>query len=182
MALAVASRYARALVDAATARGAELEPRQVSEQLRDFADALRSATELHHILLSPAVPPARKRAVVGRIGKTLGLARLVQNFLYVVIDHRRIEILDQIRAAFETLLDERLGVVRADVFSAGRTGGRRAEGHRGATDQVERQAVRAEFAIDGALIGGVTARIGSTIYDGSVRGQLETLRRKMTAE
>jgi F-type H+-transporting ATPase subunit delta len=182
MALAAASRYARALVDVATARGAELEPRQVSEQLRDFGDALRSATELRHILLSPAVPPARKRAVVGRIGETLGLARLVRNFLYVVIDHRRIELLDQIRAAFEALLDERLGVVRADVFSAGELADAEQKSIAAQLTRLSGKRVRAGFAIDGKLIGGVTAKIGSTIYDGSVRGQLEALRRKMTAE
>jgi F-type H+-transporting ATPase subunit delta len=120
--------------------------------------------------------------VVGRIGETLGLARLVQNFLYVVVNHRRIELLDQIRAAFEALVDERLGVVRADVFSAGELAGDQQKAIAAQLTRLSGKRVRAEFAIDGRLIGGVTARIGSTIYDGSVRGQLEALRRKMTAE
>ena len=182
MALAAASRYARALVDAAAAQAAALEPRQVIEQLRSFEDALASASELRHILLSPAVPPARKRAVVGRIGETLGLARLVRNFLYVVIDHRRIELLPEIRTAFESLLDERQGVVRADIHSAGPLAGAEQEAIAAQLSRLSGKRVRAEFSTDGSLIGGVTARIGSTVYDGSVRGQLQALHRKMIAE
>lgn len=181
MALAAASRYAKALVDLATAPGAAVGPRQVVDQLRAFEAALASSVELRLVLLSPAVPPARKRAVVGRIGETLGLARLVRNFLFVVIDHRRIEHVGEIRAAFETVLDERLGVVRADVASAVPLTQAEQQAVAAQLTRLSGKRVRAEFAVDGALIGGVTAKVGSTIYDGSVRGQLETLRRKLTA-
>lgn len=182
MSSAAASRYAKALVDVATAPGAKIEPRQMIAQLRDFEAALSSATELRHILLSPAVPPARKRAVVGRIGETLGIARLVRNFLYVVIDHRRIELVGDICDAFESLLDERLGVVRADVAAAGALTDEEQQAIAAQLARLSGKRVRAQFAIDGALIGGVTARIGSTIYDGSVRGRLQELGRRMTAE
>ena len=182
MALAVASRYARALVDIATAKDAGLDPRQVTEQLSAFDATLKSSAELRGVLLSPAVAPARKRAVVGRVGEALGLARLVRNFLYVVIDHRRIEILGEIRAAFEALLDERLGVVRADVVSASPLADAEQEAIAAQLSRLAGKRVRAEYSTDGGLIGGVTAKIGSTIYDGSVRGQLQALRRKMTAE
>jgi F-type H+-transporting ATPase subunit delta len=182
MSLAVASRYARALVDVATAQDAAVDPRQVAEQLNAFDATLRSSGDLRNILLSPAVAPARKRAVVGRLGETLGMARLVRNFLFVVIDHRRIEMLDEIRAAFETALDERMGVVRADVASAAPMTDAEEQAIAAQLARLSGKRVRPEFAVDGNLIGGVTARIGSTIYDGSVRGQLQALRRKMTAE
>ncbi|MBI4873328.1 MAG: ATP synthase F1 subunit delta [Acidobacteria bacterium] len=179
---AAASRYARALVDSVLARGAALAPRHVIGQLRSFEEALSTASELRHILLSPAVPPARKRAVVGRIGETLGLDRLVRNFLYVVIDHRRIGLLGEIRAAFEALLDERQGVVRAGIVSARDLAEPERQAIEAQLTRLSGKRVRPEYAIDGELIGGVTARIGSTMYDGSVRGRLESLRRKMTAE
>jgi F-type H+-transporting ATPase subunit delta len=182
MALAVASRYARALVDLATAPGAAVDPRQMAAQMAAFDEALASSAELRNILLSPAVAPARKRAVVGRIAEKLGLTQLVRNFLYVVIDRRRIGMLDEIRAAFETALDERLGVVRADVTSAAPLSGAEQQAIAAQLARLSGKRVRAQYAVDGALIGGAAARIGSTIYDGSVRGQLLALRRKMTAE
>jgi F-type H+-transporting ATPase subunit delta len=181
MALAAASRYAKALVDLATAPGAAVSPRQVSDQLCAFEAALASSVELRRILLSPAVPPVRKRAVVGRLGQALGLAALVRNFLYVVIDHRRVARIGEIRAAFDTLLDERLGLVRADVASAVPLTETEQQAVAAQLTRLSGRRVRAEFAVDAALIGGVKAQVGSTVYDGSVRGQLETLRRKLAA-
>ncbi len=182
MALAVASRYARALVDLATAKGAVVDAHQMAAQLDAFDATLASSAELHNILLSPAVAAARKRAVVNRVGTQLGLAALVRNFLYVVIDHRRIGMLGEIRAAFETALDERLGLVRADVTSAAPLSAAEQQAIAAQLARLSGKRVRAQFAVDGALIGGAAARVGSTVYDGSVRGQLQALRRKMTAK
>lgn len=179
---AAASRYARALVDLAAAPAAGLEPRRVMEQLAAFEGALSTSADLRNILLSPAVPPVRKRAVVGRIGQMLGLSRLVRNFLYVVIDRRRIGLLGDIRIAFEALLNERLGVVRADIVSARPLAEADRQSIAAQLTRLSGKQVRPEFAVDGGLIGGVTARIGSTMYDGSVRGQLESLRQRMAAE
>lgn len=181
MARAAAARYARALADIATAPGAEADPRGVAEELSAFEAALASSADLRNILLSPAVAPARKRAVVGRIGASLALSRLVRNFLFVVIDHRRIEMLGQIRAAYEAALDERLGVARADITSAAGLTEAERQAIAAQLGRLSGRRIRPEFAVDAALIGGVSAKIGSTIYDGSVRGRLQALRRKMTA-
>ena len=179
---AVATRYANALADVVTAAGSALSPRDAVSELRAFAAALDGSTELRNALVTPAVPVGRKRAVVGRIAEILKLSRISLNFLYVLIDHRRIAALSGIIDSFELIVDDRLGFARADVSAARDM----AEPQRAAlTSELERltgRRIRMRFAVDERLIGGVVARIGSTVYDGSVRGQLASLGRRLGAD
>jgi len=179
---AVATRYAKALADVTTAAGAALRPEDALSQLRTFGAALAASHELQNALITPAVPASRKRAVVGRIAELLKLSPIARNFLFVLIDHRRIALLDAILHSFELIVDERLGFARAEVSSPRDL----TETQRGAINaQLERltgKRIRMRFAVDPALIGGVVARIGSTVYDGSVRGQLQTLGRRLSTE
>src|SRR5450756_952474 len=174
---AVATRYAKALADVTTAAGG-LRPEDALSQLRAFESALAASRELENALTTPAVPGSRKRAVVGRIAGLLELSPIARNFLFVLIDHRRIALRGAILTAFDLIMDERLGLARAEVSSPREL----TEAQRGAINaQLERitgKRVRMRYAVDPALIGGVVARIGSTVYDGSVRGQLQTLGRR----
>lgn len=178
----IASRYANALVDVVTGRGSRLEPQQAVAELRAFAGALAASPELQGALISPAVPGARKRAVVGRIADILGTSQVIRNFLFVLIDHRRIPALEDIVETFELAVDERLGFSRAEIRSANEM----PEAQRAAlVAQLERltgRRVRPRFAVDPELIGGAVARIGSTVYDGSVRARLDDLGRRLAAE
>ena len=115
---AMVTRYASALVDVVTGP-AGTDAAQANQQLRAFAAVLAGSAELRNALTSPAVSPARKRAVVGRLADQLGVAKMVRNFLLVLSDHRRLAALPQMIDTFETLLDERLGFVRADSAKAG---------------------------------------------------------------
>ena len=180
MSLAVAKRYASALVDVIVEPGAETDPRAAAGQLREFENLLRESAELRTALLSPAVAPSRKRSVVARLAESLGVSPLVRNFLFVVIDRRRIGMFGQIRRAFEDLLDERLGVLGADVTSARELTGRQQAALRERLARMTEQAVRCEHKIDETLLGGAVVQIKSTVYDGSVRGQLELLRHRLT--
>jgi F-type H+-transporting ATPase subunit delta len=182
MSLAVATRYAQALVDIALDPKYRLESAQVASALETFEQAIRSSKDLRNVLDSPAVPAVRKHAVIARLGADINLQPLVRNFFYVLIDHRRIALLGDIRRSFQTLLDERLGVVRADVSSALPLD--EAQRARLVTEltRLTGKQVRCEYTVDPALVGGVSARIGSTIYDGSVRGRLATLSRTLAAE
>jgi len=179
---AVASRYASALADVVTAGGSALGPQAAVAELRDFESLLQSSPELHNALLTPAVPVGRKRAVVGRLADLLKLSRIARNFLFVLIDHRRITSLPQIIQSFEEIVDERLGYARAEVASAREL----TEPQRTALNaQLERltgKRIRMRFSVDESLIGGVVARIGSTVYDGSLRGQLASLESRLSAE
>jgi F-type H+-transporting ATPase subunit delta len=175
----VASRYGRALADVVVRSGTDTQ--RVLTGLREVEQIIDSSPELRTALASPAVSPARKRSVMQRVLAPLDLPDKVRNFVNVVIDHRRIKEFPQIVDAFEQLLDERLGFVAADIRSAQEL----TESQRQAiAEQVSRlsgKQARLKFSIDPSLIGGVVARVGSTVYDGSVRGQLERLRTRLSA-
>jgi F-type H+-transporting ATPase subunit delta len=170
---AVSTRYARALVDVVTEPGSGIDPQMAMDQLRHVAAMVAASDDLRGALLSPAVSPSRKRAVVAKL---VNVHAKIRNFLYVVIDHRRVHDIPSIVEAFEVLLDEHLGFVRADVSSAKPLN----EAQRASLEaQLSRMAgkkAKLKFQTDPALVAGVVARIGSKVYDGSVRGQLERLR------
>jgi F-type H+-transporting ATPase subunit delta len=151
-------------------------------QLKALEELIAGSPDLHAVLLTPAVQTSRKRAVIGKLAGEMGLSPLIRNFLFIVLDHKRVGQLTEIRQAFETQLDKQLGFVRAEVTSAE------------PLDQVEGTAIEAElarlsgmrmrmhFEVDPDLLGGVVARIGSTVYDGSIRGQLDRMRRQFAGE
>src|SRR5438874_8159753 len=114
----VAARYAKALVEVVAAPGSKSDPTQVLAQLHSVQELIKDSAELRAALASPAVAPSRKRAVMKRLMDPMNLFPHVRNFVYVVIDHRRVDELGSIIEAFDTLLDERLGFVRADIASA----------------------------------------------------------------
>jgi len=178
---AAATRYANALADVVTAAGSALAPQNAVEELRSFESALASP-DLRNALITPAVPPNRKRAVVSRVADVLGLSRIARNFLFVLIDHRRIAAFSDVVNAFEQILDERLGFASAQVASARELTPERRAALIGALEKASQKRLRARFGVDPGLIGGVVARIGSTVYDGSVRGQLQALERRLGAE
>ena len=178
---AVATRYARALVESVLDPGSTLNPKDASVELEAFQQMLEGTSELRNVLLSPAVSPARKRAVLAKLAEMVPLSRLVRNFLYVLVDRRRINIIDEIVEAFKVILDSRLGVVRADVKSAQPlTAGQRAALEHELSLLSGKQ-VRCDYVVDQELLGGVVAKIGSTVYDGSVRAQLNALKQRLVA-
>jgi F-type H+-transporting ATPase subunit delta len=182
MASALANRYARALVDVVLDPGSALTPEDAVAQLRAAAEMVAQSAELRVALLTPAIATSRKRAVMGKLLDEIGTARIIRNFIYVVIDHRRIGILGEIREAFELVLDERMGFVRAEITSAAALDQNRSAGLESELSRLTGKRMRLRLAVDPELLGGATARIGSTLYDGSLRGQLEHLRRELTEE
>jgi len=182
MASAVANRYARALVDVVLAPGSPLSPEQAVEQLRAVEQMVAESWELRNALLTPAIPTSRKRAVMGKLLEQIGVSRPIRNFTFVVIDHRRIGKIGEIREAFELLLDERRGFVRAEVTSAMPLDDRRRGNLEAELSRMTGKRMRLRFAIDAGLLGGASARIGSKMYDGSLRGQLLRMRRELTGQ
>jgi F-type H+-transporting ATPase subunit delta len=175
----VAKRYARALGDVVALPGSGIDAAKALAELRDVEQMVSGSPDLRNALLSPAVAPSRKRAVIARLTGPMGITKAVRNFLFVVIDHRRVHEFSSIVDAFEALLDERSGYVRADVSSARElTPPQRADLETQLSRLAGKQA-KVRFTTDPALVAGVVARVGSTVYDGSVRGQLERLRTKL---
>jgi F-type H+-transporting ATPase subunit delta len=179
MSLAVASRYARALVDILFSPGSTLPADLAMAQLRIFEAMIEESVELRNVLISPSVSPARKRAVVGRFAQQVPFSTTIRNFLYVLIDHRRTALLPAILASIEAQMDERSGIVRAQIKSARPLD----ETQRGSVEaslaRLTGKKIRGQYSVDDSLIGGVTAKVGSRVYDGSVAGQLAALRSRL---
>lgn len=182
----IGSRYARALVEVvlgpAAVGATRNKPEDVVAQLRSMEQLLAESPELRATLMTPAVPTSRKRAVVGKFADTLGLSQVVRNFLFVILDHQRIAQLSEMREAFERLIDEQLGYVRADVASAEPLDERENAALQAELGRLTGKQIRPHFSIDPSLLGGIVARVGSTVYDGSIRGQIEGMRRQFTKE
>jgi F-type H+-transporting ATPase subunit delta len=182
MASAVANRYAQALVDVVMAPGSPLKPEDAVAQLRAVDAIFQESLELRNAMLTPAIQNSRKRAVMAQLLERTGGSTLIRNFVYVLIDHRRIAIIGEIREAFELHLDERLGFVRAEITSAAPLEQRVGAGLESELSRLTGKRMRLRFDVDPALLGGVMARIGSTVYDGSVRGELRQLAKKLTGQ
>jgi len=176
---AIVTRYASALVDVVVSPSAGIDPKLALAQLKMFDAAIQASRDLRIVLASPAVSVKRKRLVIRRIAEALGVERIILNFLLVLNDHRRAAALPEVVDAFDLLLDERLGFVRVEVASAYELTPEQRERLAGELTKLAGGPVRSRFVVDPELIGGVTAKLGSKVYDGSVRGQLAILRQRL---
>ena len=176
---ALAERYAGALVDVALENK---QADQVKQELSAFAAMVRESAELQAFLANPSIARASKHAAIEQIVARMGASRTLRNYLFVIVDQRRAGLLVEIEQAFSRLLDARQGITQAAVTSASAlTDSERAE-LVAVLGKLTGEKVQAQFATDPALIGGAVVRIGSTIYDGSIRTQLERMRARMISE
>jgi F-type H+-transporting ATPase subunit delta len=176
---AVAERYAAALADVAVERK---NSETIKRNLAAFVEAFSSVADLRNALESPALNAEVKRKVIAEVAGKMGLDVAVRNFIYLVVDHRRTEILPEMEEAFLSELNERLGIVEAEVTSAHELNDDEKRQLRTVLEQRTGKKVEARFQIDGALLGSAIVRLGSTIYDGSVRDQLKRLREQLETE
>jgi F-type H+-transporting ATPase subunit delta len=181
---AVSSRYARALADAVTGGklATLLSPEQVEDQLQGFLGLMQESADLRNVLTSPAVKAKQKKALVETLGGKLDFSIVARNFLFILVDHKRIALLHEILPLFRVEIDQRQGIVQADVASAAPLGPEDRAKLEAALAQRTGKKVRAAYRVDSTLIGGVVTRVGSTVYDGSVREQLKILRAKLSSQ
>jgi F-type H+-transporting ATPase subunit delta len=176
---AVVSRYANALVDVVLSAASGIKPVEAVEQLRWFNATIQSSPDLRSVLATPAISATRKRALIKSIATAIGVTPMIRNFVLVLSDHHRAAGLPQILDAFEMALDGRLGLVRAEVKSAFELNEQQRNDLMKELSDVAGTEIRMRVEIDPALIGGVSVRLGSKVYDGSVRGQLAGLRERL---
>lgn len=173
-----ANRYAKALIDALYPDRAEAG----LEQLQKLNEALRANPEARTFFENPTVPGEKRKAMLIGIGNALGLSDAIRNFTEILIDRNRLDLLDSILEAYQKYLDEKMGIVRALVTAAQPLdSAQRSE----LTDRLEKvtgKQVRMEVAVDSTLLGGVVARVGGTIYDGSLRQQLAAFKARIVQE
>jgi F-type H+-transporting ATPase subunit delta len=137
--------------------------------------------DLRNFLTSPAVSRRDKHAVIDRLATRLGSSKHIRNFLHLLVDHRRTALLAEIRREFAAVLHARMKVADAEITSARELTPQERAALTAALEKVLGKRVEARYTLDAELIAGARVRVGSTIYDGSVREQLVRLRARLAA-
>lgn len=174
----VISSYARAFADAVIEL--KLDPNQVRGEVRGVLEMLEQSQDLERVWENPAIPHDQKLKVLDAVAQRAGLTKAVRNFLAVIIDHRRMRMLPAIAKQFEVELNDRLGFIDAAITSARELSAPERQGLELQVARMTGRTVRAQYSTDPAVLGGAVVKIGSTVYDGSVRGQLRKIREQLT--
>ncbi|HLV88778.1 MAG TPA: ATP synthase F1 subunit delta [Candidatus Sulfotelmatobacter sp.] len=175
----VASTYARAFADVVL--DAKLDARRAIGGLRRMGELLRESSELRRVWENPAVPADQKRHLLDAIVKREGIEKHVRNLMAVLIDNRRTSFLERITLQLEKELDARLGFAEAQITSARELGDGEKRTLEAQIEKLTGKKVRAHFGLDASLLGGAVVRVGSTIYDGSVKGRLEKMKEAISS-
>lgn len=171
----VARRYARALIEAASPDGRH---EKVGAELESVSKSM-ALPEVRQVLVNPAFSQSQRRDLVMLLAKTLALSPLTTNFLSLLVDRQRIRELEQVARVYRDLLDEKVGRVRALVTSALPLAQDDLSRVRDALATATRKSVVLESKTDPAIVGGLVAQVGTTVWDGSLRTQLERLREEL---
>jgi len=172
-------QYANALADIALAQGVA-EP--AAQQLHEFGVAYAQSAELRTFLASPAVSVEAKHAVIEKIVARVRASKIIRNFLFVLADRRRTNVIPEVIAAFHEVIRQRQGVAEAEVFSAIELSAAQKKEMAAMLARLTGKKIEAKYALDPALLGGAVVRIGDTIYDGSLRSRLNEMRARLAAE
>ena len=175
----VASIYARAFADVVI--DARLDASRATGGLRRISALFAESQDLRRVWENPAVPAEQKRRLLDAIVKREGVEKPVRNLAAVLIDHRRIQFLARIADQLEKELDARMGFAEAHITSARELGDAEKRALEVQVAKVTGKKVRSRFALDASLLGGAVIRVGSTIYDGSVKGQLEKIKEAISS-
>jgi len=178
MPMVIANRYARALADVVAARG---DYRAVLEELQSFESAYRESAELRELFASPAVALPQKMKVLEAIGQRLGQSPVTLNCLRVLLTNYRMPLLEEAVQAFRQIAYERMGVVQVTISSASELSEEERESVAARFRELTGQQVELEFRTERRLLGGMLAQIGSTVYDGSVQGNLARIQEQLLA-
>jgi F-type H+-transporting ATPase subunit delta len=169
------NRYAKAFLDALYPDQAEVG----LQQLRSFAKLLGDQPDIRRLFENPTFSADRRKNLLEEFAEALALNRRTVNFLNLLIDRNRLGLLERIVEAYQKLFDDRLGIVRADVTSAHPLDTAQRRQLSTALENVTGKQVRMEVTVDRTLIGGFVARVGGTIYDGSVRQRLQAFKYRL---
>jgi F-type H+-transporting ATPase subunit delta len=173
----VVSTYSRAFADVVTANKLD-GPRTLAET-QQIAALVEQNKELRDVWENPSIPAEQKRAVLDGIVKRAGISSPVRNFVAVLIDKNRIKYLGEIVTQFAHELNERLGFAEAEITTARDLRADERAELESDLARVTGKKIKARYAQDSAILGGAIARVGSTVYDGSVKGQLERIRQQL---
>ena len=176
---AIAAPYARAFADVVFE--AHLNANDVQQQLNDFVAAWRESADLREVFLDPSFPSEQKVAILDKLNARLGMSVQVRNFIAVVIQHDRLHVLDEILAEYRKEVNRRLGISEVQVTTARPLDADERQGIEQKVAAMTGTQVQATYHEDKSLLGGVVVRVGSTVYDGSVKGRLDRLKEQLAS-
>jgi F-type H+-transporting ATPase subunit delta len=172
-----AARYARALFDVALAEKADLDA--IEQELVSFADLLTTHEALGKVLLNPAVPAPRKGTAVAALVKSGRISPVLAKLLVLLAERDRLVLLPDLVASYRDRLLDNKKIVRAEVTSAAPLPADRAKAIERTLADVTGRGVRLSMRVDSSLVGGLVAKIGGTVYDGSVTTQLKKMKQRL---
>jgi len=173
------SRYANALADVVFE--SHLKPDAVIAQLDDFGVAWHESADLREIFLDPSFPVEQKVAILDKLNARLEMGPQVRNFIAVLINHDRLHAFDEVLADFRHELNRRLGIAEVAVTTARKLNEAERSELETQVANMLKSRINAVFHQDPSLVGGAIVRVGSTVYDGSVRGRLDRLKEQLAA-
>lgn len=175
----VVGTYARAFADVVMTAKNQLDPARVLVELHSIEALLKESDQLRRVLENPSIPGDRKRAVLDAVTGRLGTTRQVRNFVAILTDNRRLPLFSEIVKNVEQELDGRQGFAEAQVSAARQLSDPEKKMLEAEIEKLTGKKVRAKYEQDATLLGGAVVQVGSTIYDGSVKGQLERIREQL---
>ena len=175
-----ANRYAKALFDVALEEKADLA--QIDRDLQAFEDMLETSPDLALNLSRGSVTDAQRRSLMQAVAKAMSLTTPVTKLAVLLGTNRRLELVPDLAAAFRARLLAHQNVVRAEVTSAAPLSAEKSKALEESLSKVTGKKVEISASVDPELLGGVVARIGSTVYDGSVKTQLTRLRQELVKQ
>ena len=176
---AFVARYASAFLDVVAS--ARLDTAAIGHELDDFLATWNGSGELREFFVNPAIPALQKVEILDKLNVQMGLQKELRNLLAVLIDNGRIGAVGEVAQAYARLLQEKLGIRQAEIVTARVLGAEEREALVAEIGKLAGARVEASFKQDAAILGGTVVRIGSTVYDGSVRGRLERLKEALVS-
>ncbi|HET7104776.1 MAG TPA: ATP synthase F1 subunit delta [Terracidiphilus sp.] len=176
---AVISHYARAFAD--VVMGSRLDAAAIDAALKDFEATWDGSAELRALFTNPAVAASQKISILDKLNEKLGMQKEVRNLLAVLIDNDRIGEVNEVVKAYRAELQARLGIRQAEIVTARELSGEERAALLEGVARLAGARIDPSFKLDKSILGGTVVRIGSTVYDGSVRGRLERLKETLTA-
>ena len=173
----IAGTYARALADAIADQRAD--GMRALADLKAMGVLLAKNEDLRRVWENPSIPGDQKRRVLDALARREDFSRSVRNFVAVLIDHQRVPFFGQIVREVEKELNQRMGIAEADISSARELTDAEKRELEAQVARLTGMRVRASYSRDTSLLGGAVVRVGSTIYDGSVLGQLQRIREQI---
>jgi F-type H+-transporting ATPase subunit delta len=171
-----ATRYARALLDVAMK---ESDPSKIERELTDFALLLDQNRELRRVLLSPGIPTQARRQIVGEIAKKANLDPPLAKLLVLLADRGRLELVPDLLEVYRERLLATIGIVKGSLTSAAPLSSEKVQALARSLSRATGKQVQLEASVDPSLIGGVVTRVSSTVYDGSIRTQLQKMKKQL---